>query len=109
MRSWEKAFKGAGVSAGHIPRTQEQVIPKTLEVKQVMQKAGLDDQGSSFVAKARKQGVWPMEAKSGDTGGIQKCCCHCGEKIHVARTQLGLMQARNRLFIVPSGDYKKLC
>lgn len=99
-------WKVAGVSAGCFLRTTSQghrnrQFQKCWEVKQVRQKASLDDQGSSLGAKARKEGVWPVEAKSGDIGGIQTCCCHCREKIHVAKTQLGLKQVRN------VGDNKK--
>lgn len=41
-----------------------------------------------------KEGVCPVEARSGDMGRIQKCCCHCKEKIHVAKAQLQMKLAR---------------
>lgn len=42
----------------------------------------------------KKEGVCPVEARSGDMGRIQKCCCHCREKIHVAKAQLQIKLAR---------------
>lgn len=42
----------------------------------------------------KKEGVRPVEARSGDMGRVQKCCCHCREKIHMAKVQLEMKLAR---------------
>lgn len=42
----------------------------------------------------KMEGVCPVEARSGDMGRIQKCCCHCREKICVAKAQLEMKLAR---------------
>lgn len=54
------------------------------------QKVGLAEKGSSFGAKVKKEGVCPVEARSGDMGGIQRCSSHCREKIAAAEAQLEL-------------------
>lgn len=38
------------------------------------QEVGLAELGSSFGAKTKKQGICPVEARSADVGGIQRCC-----------------------------------
>lgn len=53
----------------------------------------LAEQGSSLGNKMKKEGVCPVEARS-DMGRIQKCCCHCREKIHMAKAQLETKLAR---------------
>lgn len=32
------------------------------------------EQGYSSDTKAKKGNVWPLEARSGDMGGLQRCC-----------------------------------
>lgn len=44
-----------------------------LKEKLARQKAGLVEQGSSLGNKVNKEGVCPMEARSGDMGGMQRC------------------------------------
>lgn len=64
-----------------------------LEVKMMRQKAVLTEQESSLRNKARKEGIYPVEVRSGDMERIQRWCCHCREKIHAAKTQLELKPA----------------
>ena len=60
---YEPSFKSAGAGTSNVS-----------EVKQAGQKAGLPEQGSPSGALAENESVWTLEARSGYTRELQRCC-----------------------------------